>query len=330
MTHLRAGIAAIALVAATPLTAQELTLYSGRGETLVEPIIETFTARTGIDVTVRYGGTSELAVLLQEEGDISPADLYWAQDVAALGNVADLFAPLPEAITERVDAGLRDAEGRWVGTSGRARLMIYNPDRIDEDELPATMAEAADPRFAGRMALAPTNGSFHAHLTALRVTEGDDAARAWITAVADNDPVIGSNNTAMHQLLADGEADFAITNNYYLSRFLDSDPDFPVRHALFEEGDIGNLVMVAGIGMLASSDNHDAAEEFVDFLLGETAQQYFTGNVFEFPVTGDGIAAQTDLGVSYSDVQSAAPEIDLNLLGDLDGTLEMLRDAGLL
>jgi iron(III) transport system substrate-binding protein len=330
MKTIRATVLAALTFAATPLTAQELTLYSGRGETLVAPIIQSFTAETGIGVRVRYGGTAELAILLQEEGDRSPADLFWAQDVAALGTIKPMFAELPQETLDKVLPIFRDAEGRWIGTSGRSRLVIYSPGRVSADELPATMAELTDERFRGRLAVAPTNGSFIAHVAALRVTEGDDATLEWLRGLAQNDPVMVSNNTAGYQAVADGEADLMLTNNYYLGRFLASDPDFPVAQALFEAGDLGNLMMTAGIGVLQTSDDFDHAVTFVDYLLGQAAQQYFTGNVYEFPVSGTGIVPVFGMGVSYSDAAAAAPEFDLNLIVDMEGTLELIREAGLI
>ena len=330
MRFLKSTTLVLAALIATPVTADQITLYSGRGETLVAPIIETFTAETGITVNVRYGGTAELAILLQEEGDRSPADLFWAQDVAALGTIKPMFAPLPQETLDRVQPIYRDAQGRWIGISGRSRLMIYSPERVEEGELPATMAELTDERFQGRMALSPTNGSFIAHVAALRVAEGDAFTLEWLRGLAANDPVMVSNNTAGYQAIADGEADFMLTNNYYLGRFLANDPDFPVAQSLFEDGDLGNLMMTAGIGVLETSANHDNAVAFVDFLLGQAAQQYFTGNVHEFPVSGSGIVPQTGMGVSYSEAAAAAPDFDLNLIVDMEGTLELIRESGLI
>ena len=314
----------------TAAMAADLTLYSGRGETLVAPIISAFTQETGINVNVRYGGTAELAILLQEEGDRSPADLYWAQDVTALGAITGMFTALPQETLDKVDAVYRDNNGRWVGISGRSRLLAYSPERLAEDELPQTMAELTDARFSGRMALAPTNGSFVAHVNALRVAEGDAFTLEWLQGLAANDPVIVRNNTAGYQAIADGEADIMLTNNYYLGRFLASDPDFPVAQATFTEGDIGNLMMTAGIGVLATSDHADEAVQFIDFLLGPVAQQYFTGNVYEFPVSGSGIVPVAGMGVTFDEAVAAAPEFDLNTLTDLEGTLDLIREAGLI
>ncbi|MGY6634742.1 MAG: extracellular solute-binding protein [Alkalilacustris sp.] len=321
---------AAAAFAATPLTAQQLTLYSGRGEPLVAPIIEAFETQTGIEVNVRYGGTAELAILLQEEGDRSPADLFWAQDAAALGAVAGMFMALPETTLDKVPAAYRDTDGRWIATSGRGRVLAYSTDRVSADELPATMADLVDPRFDGRIALPPTNGSFLAHVTALRVVEGDDAALAWLQGIAANNPVIVRNNTAAIQAIGDGEADLAVTNNYYLVRFHASAPDFPVNQMLFPtEGDIGNLLLVAGMGVLSSSANSEEAVAFIDFLLSDEAQQFFGGDVAEFPVTGVEVPARTD-AISLDEVIRMAPDVDLNTIGDLEGTLELVREAGLL
>jgi len=329
MKTLRTALFALAI--ATPLPAlADLTLYSGRGETLVNPIIERFTAATGINVRVRYGGTAELAILLQEEGDRSPADLFWAQDVAALGAIKPLFAEMPETVLELVAPVYRDADGRWIATSGRSRLLAYSPERVSEGDLPATMAEMTDERFRGRMALAPTNGSFIAHVAALRVAAGDEIALEWLQGLAANAPVMVRNNTAGYQAIADGEADIFLTNNYYLGRFLASDANFPVAQTTFEAGDLGNLMMVAGIGVLATSDHTDEAVAFVEFLLGETAQQYFTGSVYEFPVTGAGIVPVAGRGLSFAQATEAAPDFDLNLIQDMEGTLALIREAGLL
>ncbi|KPQ06868.1 MAG: iron(III) transport system substrate-binding protein [Rhodobacteraceae bacterium HLUCCA12] len=329
MTTLRnALIATVAIAAPMPALA-DLTLYSGRGETLVAPIIQAFSDETGIEVNVRYAGTAELAILLQEEGDATPADLFWAQDATALGSVAESFAPLPESLVDAVPTAYRDAENRWVATSGRGRVLAHSIERVNAEDLPATMDEMTDAEWEGRVALAPTNGSFVAHITAMRTHLGDEATAAWLEGIKANDPVIVSNNTAILQAIADGEADIGIVNNYYLNRFLRRDADFPVTQTLFEtQGDIGNLLLVAGIGILNGSDQTEEAQAFVEYLLSPTAQQYFTGEVSEFPVIPGTIVSRQD--VNIDDVVEAAPQIDLNTIGDLEGTLDMLREAGLI
>ncbi len=328
MNFLRNSIVALAAFAATP-TLADLTLYSGRGETLVAPILEAFTAQTGINVNVRYAGTAELAVLLQEEGDASPADLYWAQDAAALGAVVDLFVPLPEDLIADVPAAYRDSENRWVATSGRGRVLAYSTERVDAADLPASIFDLTDPQWKGRIALPATNGSFLAHVTAMRVVHGEDTTREWLDGIAANEPVAVRNNTAAIQAIGDGEADIAVTNNYYLVRFLQRDAEFPVTQTLFAtEGDIGNLLLVAGMGVLNSSTQQEEAQAFIEFLLSPAAQQFFAGEVSEFPIIPGTIVTRQD--INLDDVIRVAPEVDLNTIGDLEGTLEMIRAAGLL
>lgn len=328
MNKLRTAL--LALMTAAPLPAlADITLYSGRGESFVAPIIAAFTAETGIAVNTRYAGTAELAVLLQEEGANSPADLFWAQDATALGAVAPQFAPLPDGLVSPVPAAYRDNENRWVATSGRGRVLAYSTERADPDSLPDTLAGLTDEAWRGRVAVAPTNGSFLAHVAALRVHSGEEAARAWLEALRDNDPVLVGNNTAILAAIANGEADIGLLNNYYLRRQLAADPGFPVAQTLFAtDGDIGNLLLVAGIGILDSSSNTDEATRFVEFLLSPAAQQYFTSEANEYPVVGTAIATQGH--IDLSDVVEAAPAVDLNDIGDLEGTLELLRSVGLI
>lgn len=330
MKLLKPALFALLALGATPVVAQDITLYSGRGETLVAPILTQFTEETGIKVNVRYAGTSELAILLKEEGEASPADLFWAQDVAALGAVKPMFAQMPEDVLNRVSDIYRDADGRWIGISGRSRVVAYSPERMTQDELPRTMAELADARFNGRLAMAPTNGSFVAHVAALRVAEGDEFTLGWLKALAANKPVIVKNNVAGYQAIADGEADLFFTNNYYLGRFLASDANFPVAQANFEAGNLGNLMMTAGIGILETSKNKANAQALVEFLLSDVAQQYFTGNVYEFPVTGKGIVPVAGRGVTYAQATAAAPKFDLNQIVDMEGALALIREAGLI
>lgn len=326
-----ASTAIMATLFAAPLaSAAELTLYSGRGESMVEPIISQFEKNTGISVNVRYGDTAQLAVLLQEEGDNSPADLYWGQDAGAMGALsqAGLLAELPGDIYEGLPSIYTSETGNWVAASGRGRTIVYSPERVSEDELPASIFDLTDERYQGRVGWAPTNGSFQSLITAMRVEHGDERTLEWLEGMKANGAVAFRNNGTQVQGVADGEIDFGLVNNYYLPRFLATDEDFPVTQTVFSEGDIGNLVNVAGIAVLESSDDKEAAVEFVRFLLSPAAQQYFTGNVYEYPVTRDVI--QNPALEDFDRLLEISPEIDLDDLNDLEGTLNLLRDADLL
>lgn len=310
--------------------AAELTLYCGRGEPFVQPIIDQFQRETGIKVNVRYGGTAQLAVLVQEEDRRSPADLYWGQDSGAMGALANagLLQKLPDDVYKELPSIYVSTTGQWVATSGRARVITYSTERVKSAELPKTVFDLTHERYRGRLAIAPGNGSFQSFVTAMRVLHGDAATLKWLKAVKANAPKLFSNNTAALTAIANGEADFALVNSYYLPRLKMRDPKFPAAQTFFANGDAGNLVNVAGIAILKSSSRQETALKLVRYLLSPVAQQYFTLVDGEYPVSQKviGNPALTDMGR----VQQAAPRIDLDMLADLNGTLKLLRESGLL
>ncbi|MDQ3449113.1 MAG: iron ABC transporter substrate-binding protein [Chloroflexota bacterium] len=309
----------------------ELTVYSGRSEELVAPLLEQFETDTGVTVNARYGDTAELAALILEEADAGriQADVFFAQDAGALGAVADagLFATLDDAVLERVDTRFRDDEGRWTGVSGRARVLAYSTESLAQSDLPASITELTDPAWAGRIGWAPTNASLQAFVTAFRQLEGEDAARAWLEGIVANDPVVYESNTTAVEGVAAGEVDLAMVNHYYLMRLLtENGPEYPVANHFLPGGDLGSLVNVAGAGIMASSQNADVAAQFVDYLVSEDAQTYFSEETYEYPLV-EGIAADERLP-GLDEIES--PDIDLNDLADLQGTVELMRDAGAL
>ena len=306
-----------------------LVVYSGRNEELVGPIIERFEEESRIDVEVRYGDTAELAATILEEDANSPADVFLSQDAGALGAVADrgLLSPLSGDVLERVEERFRDPEGRWVGVSGRARVVAYNTEALGAEDLPNSILEFTDPEWEGRLGWAPTNGSFQAFVTALRLIEGEEVAREWLEGIQANDPQVYENNIATLQGVASGEIEAGFVNHYYLfQRQEEEGGDVPVNNYYFRNGDPGALVNVAGVGILGTSDNAPAAGEFLDFLLSEEAQQYFANETFEYPLV-EGVPINEEL-VPLSEIET--PNIDLSNLDDLEGTLELLRETGVL
>ena len=326
-TTLLSGIA-LALGFGSMASAETLTIYSGRGEALVAPLIAQFEAETGIETQVRYGSTSEMATLLMEEGAKTPADVFWAQDAGALGALAPQFAALPASVNETVLEVFRDPSDKWVATSGRTRVLVHSTERVQEADLPKSIADLADPKYKGRVAWAPTNGSFQAFVTAFRLTHGDEAAKSWLEAMKANDTQVFKNNGTQIESIANGEVDYGLVNNYYLGRYTAKDEKFPVDMTHFAAGDIGNLVLVAGAGVIDASDNKDAAQKFIDFLLSPAAQQYITLQGNEYPVR-KGVIPQATLE-PLATVEEISPKVDVNTLGDLEGTLALLRDVGLL
>jgi iron(III) transport system substrate-binding protein len=306
-----------------------LTVYSGREEELVEPLFEQFEEDSGIDLEVRYGDSAELAATLAEEGENSPADAFFAQDPGSLGAVADegLLAALPEELLDHVDERFRDDAGRWVGTSGRVRVLAYNTDAVSEAELPDSVFELTDPSWKGRVGIAPTNGSFQAFVTAMRLSEGEDRTREWLEGLQANEPNLYESNTPIVEAVAAGEVDVGLVNHYYLYLVKEEQPDAPVENHFFPGDDPGALVSAAGVGIVEGAENEDAARQFVEFLLSEEGQRFYVDEAeeAEYPLI-EGVEPKE--GLPPLD-ELEGPDIDLVELGpELDATLELLNEVG--
>lgn len=308
--------------------ARSITVYSGRSAELVEPLFEQFTDATGITVNARYGDSAELAAQILEEGNNSPADVFFPQDAGALGAVAAAgrFAELDAAQLDAVPAIFRSPEGVWAGVSGRARVVVYNTENVDPDDLPDTLDGFTEPEWAGRVGWAPTNGSFQSFLTAMRVLEGDEAAGNWLEGMRANDTQVYEKNSAILAAVAAGEIDAGLTNHYYLYPYLNENPGAPIANQYATTSGVEALVNVAGVGILTTAADTSAASEFVSFLLSDTAQEYFASQTFEYPLV---IGIEPD-GAVPPLAAIDAPDLDLGQLSDLAGTLELLQARGVL
>ena len=312
-----------------PYLSGDLTIYSGRGEELVGSLIDQFEQETGLNVEVRYGSTAEMAATILEEGANSPADVYYGQDAGALGALAQAgrLTLLPEDVLNQVDPRFRSPEGLWVGTSGRARVVVYSTKKLSEADLPDDIFGFCAPEWQGRLGWAPTNGSFQAFVTALRVVEGEERAREWLSCIQANEPVVFPGNAPIVAAVAAGEIDAGFVNHYYLFQFLaEEGEDFPVRNYHPRAGDVGAMVNVAGVGIVDTSDNKEAAEAFVRFLLRESSQQYFNTETNEYPLSAN--ITLNPLLVPLNQIQT--PNVDLTKLEDLEGTLQLLQELGIL
>lgn len=305
------------------------TLYAGRSEDLVGPLVERFEEESGIDVEVRYASSTELEALLLEEGERSPADVFWSQDAGSLGAVAaaGLLTTLPEDITGAVPADLTSTDGSWVGVTGRARVIAYDSEDVAADAVPTEVAALTDEAYRGRVAFAPGNASFQSFVTAMRVLEGEEAADAWVEAIAANDPILTESNGATLDLVSSGEADFGLINHYYWFEDANEVGADAMRAQLqYLPGDPGGIVNVTGAGLLAGAEGDEDALAFVRFLLSDEAQEYFVTETFEYPLAGDadapeGLPAIDDLAIEG---------FDLADLSSLAETQAMLAEHGLL
>lgn len=306
----------------------KLTVYSGRAEKLVGPLLAQFEKETGVDLEVRYGDSAELAATLAEEGENSPAGLFYSQDAGALGAVAErgLFTDLPGDLASRVEARFRDDEGRWTGVSARARVLAYSTERLEHADLPQSVFDLTDSRWKGKVGFPPSNASFQAFVSAMRVDVGDERTREWLEAIDANDPKLYENNLQTIEAIQNGEIDAGLVNHYYLYEIRREQGDVKVENHFFRTGDPGSLVNTAGVGILRSGDDQEAARRLVEHLLSEKGQRYFADKTAEYP-----LAAGVEPGPDLRPLKSVqGPFIDLGILGEkLPSTLEMIEEAGL-
>ncbi len=303
-----------------------LTVYSGRAEKLVGPLLARFEQESGVKLEVRYGDSAELAATLAEEGGSSPAEVFFAQDAGALGAVADagLLAPLPASAREEVDARWADPEGRWVGSSGRSRVVAYSTKRVEEGDLPSSIFDFTKPEWKGRIGFPPPNASFQAFVSAMRLEVGDERTKRWLEGIKANEPTLLDNNIQTEEAIAAGEIDVGFVNHYYVFELEAEKPGFPVANHFLAKGDPGALVNVAGVGIVKNADTTDA-QKLVNFLLGREAQQYFATKTFEYPLV-DGVPPPDGLP-PLDGLQG--PDVELGALGNqLRGTLELLDEVG--
>lgn len=306
-----------------------LTIYSGRSESLVAPLIEMYKEQSGVDVAVRYGGTSEMAATILEEGDNSPADVFFGQDAGALGALAEAgrCTTLPDSITGAVDPRFVSPDGQWIGVSGRARVLVYNTDELTEADLPASILDLTDEAWRGRVGWAPTNASFQAFITAMRVNLGEDETAAWIEGMIANEAQLYSENTAIVEAVGRGELPVGLVNHYYLFRFLAEDPSFPAANYYFPAGDIGSMINVAGVCELNTTAHSAEAQAFIEYLISPAAQQYFATQTNEYPLA----IVDVELNPQIKPLAEIdTPEFDLGDIADLAGTLLLLQETGAL
>ena len=277
---------------------------------------------------VIYSGRSESL-----EGSKTPADVFYAQDPGGLGAVADMLDPMSREVCDLIPAWAvapRDAADQcsWIGITGRARVLVYNPDVLSEADLPTSMEDLTDPKWKGKLGWAPTNGSFQAMITGMRIYWGEEKTEAWLDGIMANEPIVYPKNTPQVQAAADQEIQLGMVNHYYLHRFIAKEGEnFKARNHYLNNGDAGSVVLVSGAGILDASDNKGNAERFMTFMTSKIAQQYFATQVHEYPLVTEGVSPNRML---QDMVSLSKPDIDISQLGDLEATQALLMKVGAL
>ena len=307
----------------------KLVIYSGRKESLIGSIIEEFEDLTGIDVDTKYGKTFPVATMILEEGDNSPADIYYAQDPGGVGFLAaeGRLVTLPEDITGAVADWAKPADGSWVGISGRARVLVHTATLSD---LPSSCEELTDPKWKGKLGWAPSNSSFQTMVTGMRTMWGEEKTRQWLTDMMANDVGVYPKNTPQVAAAAAEEISIGLVNHYYLHRFISEQGDtFNARNLFLSDGGPCSLVMVSGAGIVNTGKNRENAEKFLRFMTSKVAQQYFTGQIYEYPVLAGDHGVKTHMLLPALE-ELNKPALSMEDLSDLTGTQVIFRDLGML
>lgn len=320
-----------------------LVIYSGRKESLIGPIVEQFEESSGIKVEIKYGSSAPMAALLMEEGDKTPADVFYAQDPGAIGSVENMLKPISmnilmdevtaedgkKSMVDVVPSWAKSPQGLWTGITGRARVVVYNTATVNESELPTTMQGFCDSTWNGRIGWAPSNSSFQTMITAMRQEWGDEEAKKWIECIRDNGAKIYPKNTPQVEAADKGEIDVGFVNHYYLYKFtLDKAKGdaFKARNYHPTGGGPGSMVMVSAAGILKTSQNTENAEKFIEFMTSKVAQNYFANSTREYPLVSG--VKKHPMITSFDDINK--PSISLASLSDIEGSAQMLKDAGVL
>ena len=310
--------------------AQSVTIYSGRNEELIQPILDQFSDETGIKVKVKYGDSADLALLIEEESaaNNTQADVFLSQSPGSIGFLEQdgRLAELPESTLDLVPDAVRDENNRWVGFSGRQRVLVYNSELVDKAELPSTIFDLTDPEWNDKIGVAPSNGSFQDFVTAMRSSEGDDVTMEWLEGIAANDAVSYPKNSAIVAAVGRGEVEVGLVNHYYNLRALAEDPNLPSLNHQFEPGDPGAVLIVTGAAIIEGTDRAEVAAQLIDYLLGPVGQQYFATETFEYPLAiGEEPPAVVE-AVEFGDVSGFSYS---DLGGGLEQTRIMIAEAGL-
>ena len=312
-------------------TGEEITIYSGRSEDLVQPVLDAFECQSGISVVTNFGDPTDLALQLVEEGDRTPADIFLSKSPGAVGFLRNegLLSSLSDDVTSLVAEANVGGDNSWVGITGRQRVLVYNVDLVDEADLPSSVLDLTDEKYRGQVAIPATNGSFQDWFTVFRAQQGDDAASAWLDAMVANDAIVTESNRPTVDAVGRGEYSFGLVNHYY--NFQEQEAlgdDHRAENHSFDASDIGSLVIVTAAGITSNSDNVEESEQLITFMLDEASQSYFTNDSLEYP-----LAAGVDPAAILPALADDGSDFDVTFddLGNgLTRTVEIIENSGIL
>ena len=309
-----------------------ITLYSGQHAETTQAEITAFERQTGIHVNVRSGDENALVQQIEQEGSSSPADVVLTENSPALMSLQGkgLLAPVPATALSAVPAKYSSPAGDWVGFSARVSVVVYNASQLPASQVPTSILDLANPRWKGKLALAPTEPDFQPIVTSVALAEGEPAALLWLKAVKSNaSGHIDPDNETVTADVNRGQAELGVIDHYYWYRTAKNvGNDRPQSQISFlSAGDPGYVIDISGASVLKSSRHKAQADQLIAFLVSQSGQQaLLSSNSFEYPL-GRGVGDPAGLK-PFSQLRPAS--ITVAQLGDGSVALRLLQQAQLI
>ncbi|MGE0004677.1 MAG: iron ABC transporter substrate-binding protein [Parvibaculaceae bacterium] len=305
-----------------------LTLYNGQHAHTTAALVDVFTKTTGVKVNIRKGSSSQLANQIIEEGDASPADVFYSEESPPVAALAErgLLSKLADDTLKQVPEAYVARDGTWTGASMRSRVVAYNKALVKESEFPDSVLDFATEAWKDRIAYVPTSGAFQEQIVAIEQLKGRDAALGWLKGLKAYGRSYNGNGAAMKAVEA-GEIPAALINNYYWFNVAKEVGDANMKSALFYFGhkDPGALITVSAAGILKSSKKQGTAQKFLAFMVSAAGQEAIAGSVAEYPVRA-GVTSPYALK-PFGELDP--PDVTPADLGDASDALVLEREAGL-
>jgi iron(III) transport system substrate-binding protein len=296
-----AGVAGVAGCGGSSAGESGLTLYNAQHEQTTDAMIAAFTRQTGIKVRVENDDEDVLTAQIEQEGSRSPADVFYTENANWLEqlNQRGMLAKVDPSTLANVPAADSAGNGDWVGVSARISVLVYNPSKLSASELPTSVLGLADPKWKGKIEIAPSETDFWPIVSSVARAKGQAVALAWLKGLkanAGNGDDIPDNETLTSDV-SQGTTDLALINHYYYYR-LEAEigkGSVKAKIAYLAPRDPGYVEDISGAGILKSSKHQAAAQELLAFMTGEAGQEILAhGDSFEYPIH-PGVAANPEL-----------------------------------
>ncbi|MDO4625706.1 MAG: iron ABC transporter substrate-binding protein [Pasteurellaceae bacterium] len=308
----------------------DITLYNGQHKEAAKAVADAFTKETGIKVTINSGKGEQLAGQLKEEGDKTPADVYYSEQITPLVSLSadGLLEPLPEStIQQTAQKGVPTAPNKdWIALSGRARVVVYDKNKLSDKDMEKSVLDYATPKWKDKIGYVPTSGAFLEQVIAITKLKGQDVALNWLKGLKENGKLYAKNIVAL-QAVENGEVPAALINNYYWYGLAREKGENNLHSKLYfiRHQDPGALVTYSGAAVLKGSKNKAEAQKFVEFMASKKGQEALVAVRAEYPLH-KGVKSSFNM-MPYDELQ--APEVSTTTAADKDAAKALIEQAGL-